>query len=100
MRSAFNRKRNYEGSCHQQGLSSTGKRQLQKSYTLCRKLQNGTEGLQVMCIVTNIIFVTFYHLFKKTRFVTFRHYTTNNTFVTYYHLIANNRFVTFYKSNH
>ena len=39
-------------------------------YTLCGKVQNCTEGLQVMCIVTKIIFVTFYHLITNNRFVT------------------------------
>ncbi len=39
-------------------------------YTLCGKVQNCTEGLQVMYIVTKKIFVTFYHLITNNRFVT------------------------------
>ncbi len=39
-------------------------------YTLCGKVQNCTEGLQVMHIVTKKIFVKFYHLITNNRFVT------------------------------
>jgi len=39
-------------------------------YTLCGKLQNCTESLQVMYIVTKQMFVTFYHLITNNRFVT------------------------------
>jgi hypothetical protein len=39
-------------------------------YTLCGKVQNCTESLQVMYIVTKKMFATFYHLITNNRFVT------------------------------